>query len=72
MSPSEAVELIYRDGLAHGSIWLAGVKLYLTLETYSLYYKLRKLTDGKFLTSSHIDVAVANLTERWNGAATTL
>lgn len=40
MRPSEAVELINRDELAHGSIWLAGVKLYLAFETYSLYYKL--------------------------------
>ena len=48
MRPAEAVELIYRDELAHGSIWLAGVKLYLAFETYCLYYKLRKFTDGKF------------------------
>ena len=40
MRPAEAVELIYRDELAHGSIWLAGVKLYLAFETYCLYYKL--------------------------------
>ena len=72
MRPAEAVELIYRDELAHGSIWLAGVKLYLAFETYCLYYKLRMFTDGKLLTGSHIDVAVANLTERWDGATTTL
>ena len=66
------MELIYRDEPAHGSSWLAGVKLYLAFETYYLYYKLRMLTDGKLLTGSHIDVAVANLTERWDGATTTL
>ena len=48
MRPAEAVELIYRDELAHGTIWLAGVKLYLAFETFCLYYKLRKFTDGKF------------------------
>ena len=40
VSPAEAMELIYRDELSWGSIWLAGIKLNLTLETYSLYYKL--------------------------------
>ena len=38
MRPAEAVELIYRDELAHSSIWLAGVKLYLAFETYCFYY----------------------------------
>ena len=42
------MKLIYRDELSWGSIWFAGIKLNLTLETYSLYYKLRKLTDSKF------------------------
>ena len=51
---------------------LLAVKLYLAFETYCLYYKLRKFTDVKLLTGFHIDVAVANLTERWDGATTTL
>ena len=46
------MELIYRDELAHGSIWLAGVKLYLAFETYCLYYKLRKFTDGELLAGN--------------------
>lgn len=48
VSPAEAMKLIYRDELSWGSIRLAGIKLNLTLETYSLYYKLRKLTNSKF------------------------
>lgn len=40
VSPAEAMKLIYRDELSWGSIWLAGIKLNLTLETYSLHYKL--------------------------------
>ena len=41
-------------------------------EKISLYYKLRKFTDGELLAGTHVDVAVANLTERWDSATTAL
>ena len=70
VSPAEAMKLIYRDELSWGSIRLAGIKLYIAFETYGLYHKFRKFTDSEFLAGAHIDVAVANLTERWDSTTT--
>ncbi len=71
MSPSQRVELGDIDELAHGAVGLGGIEGDFALEAYGLDNQLGELTDGEFLTGAHIDVAVANLAQAGDIAATT-
>ncbi len=69
MGPAEAVELAHVDELAHGAVGLGGVELDCALEADRLDHKLAELAYGQFLARAHINVAVAYLAERRDGAA---
>ena len=71
VGPAKAVEFLYINELAHGTIGLAGIKLNFTLKAYCLDNQLGELTDGEFLASADIDVTVADLSQTGDVAATT-
>ena len=70
MGPAKGVELGYIDELAHGTIGLGGIEGDFALEAYGLDDKLGELANGELLAGAHIDVAVADLAQRGNVAAT--
>ena len=61
--PAKAVQFLHVNELAHSAIGLASIKGYFALKAYGLDNELGELTDGQFLASAHIDVAVANLAQ---------
>ena len=66
--PSEAVELAHVDELARCAIWFCRVPDNLTLEADRVLYEVSQGFDGKLLASTHVDVAVADLSKRRDGA----
>ena len=70
MRPAEGVELGDIDELAHGAIRLGGIEGYFAFKTYGLDDQLAELANGELLAGAHIDVAVADLAQRGDVAAT--
>ena len=71
MCPAKGVELGDVDELSHGAIWLRCVKFNLAFKSNGLNHQFRKLTDGEFLTSTYIDVAIPNLAQARDVTTTT-
>ena len=71
MRPTQRVQLAHVNELAHSAIRLAGIKGYFALKANGLDNQLGELTDGEFLAGAHIDVAVADLAQAGDIAATT-
>ena len=70
MLPTKGVEFGDIDELAHGAIGFGGVEGDFALEAYGLDNQFREFSDGEFLASAHIDVAVADFAQRGDVATT--
>lgn len=71
VSPAEAVELGDINELTHGAVWLGGVEFDGAGEADGVDDKLGELTDGELFAGAYVDVAVADLTEGWDGSSST-
>ena len=71
MCPAKRMELAHVDKLTHSAIRFCGVKLHSAFKANGFNNKFRQLTNGKFLTCTYIDMAVAYLAKRRNSTATT-
>ena len=71
MRPAEGVEFGDIDEFTHRAIRLRGIELDGAFEAYGLDNELGELTDGEFLAGAYVDMAVADLAEAGDIAATT-
>ena len=70
--PAEAVEFAYVDELARGAIGFCCVPNDFAFEADRVLYEIGESFDGQFLACTNVDMAVANLTKRWDGTTTAL
>ena len=71
MSPAKGVEFGDIDELAHGAIGLGGIEGDFALKAYGFHNQFGEFANGEFLASAYIDVAVADLAQAGDIAATT-
>ena len=70
MRPAKGVELLHIDELSHRAVGFGGVEGDLALEAYGLDDQFGELADGELLAGANVDVAVADLAQAGDVAAT--
>ena len=63
MMPTQAMEFAHVNEFAHDAVRFGGIENDLPLKTHRLRHQLAQFTNRQFLACTHIDMAVADLTQ---------